>query len=415
MNRKNVLKKTAKFAKKHNLKTNTIMLMFAAIILSCYLKDFIFKVIGYIFVPFRFIYSKVKNFLKIIFAPIYSFCKKNRVGILKLECTFLAVSFILLYMFNENYLQSVWGDENTGVSALEPWEAYPDEENTISIEAVAWNTSKENGGEEETENVINKTENEYDNNIEDKLPKVLLNQPLYYISLNRVLNTVTVYTYDEDGNYNVPVKAMRCSTGGGETPLGTFTLSDKFKFATLQFNSYGQYCTRITGAILFHSSTYTALRKDTLSAADYNQLGESVSHGCVRLTTADAKWIYDNCDAGTVVTIYDGDDEGPLGKPETIKVPEGTLWDPTDPSPENPWNDKKPVISGASNKVVYEYDDYSVMDGITAVDTCGNDITEDIIVEGTVDIDVPGVYTVTYSVEDVLGRKDEVTVEITVK
>lgn len=415
MNRRSVLKKTAKFAKKHKLKNNTIMLMFAVIILSCYLKDFIFKLIGYVFVPFRFIYDRCKDFVKIILAPVCSFCKKNKVGILKFECTFLAVSFILLYVFNENYLQSVWGDENTGASALEPWEVYSREEDTVSIEAVALNISKENDRKEEAEIVINNTDNEYDNNTEDKLPKVLLNQPLYYISLNRALNTVTIYTYDDEGNYNVPVKAMRCSTGGEETPLGTFTLSDKFKFAALQFNSYGQYCTRITGAILFHSSTYTALRKDTLSAADYNQLGESVSHGCVRLTTADAKWIYDNCDAGTVVTIYDGDEEGPLGKPETIKVPEGTLWDPTDPSPENPWNDKKPVISGAVNRVVYEYDSYSVMDGITAADTCGNDITDDIEVKGTVDMEVPGVYTVTYSVEDVLGRKDEVTVEITVK
>lgn len=414
MNRKTALKKTARFAKEHKLKTGTIMVLFSVIILSCYLKDFIFKLIGCVFAPFRRVCGMMGGFFKRIFSPVYLFCRKNRTAILKFECTFLVGSFILLYMFNKNYLQSVWGDE-TGVSALEPWEN-SEEENTINIDAVTWNTSKENNGEDETEKVINKEENEYDNNnIEEKLPKVLLEQPLYHINLNRLLNTVTIYTYDETGNYNVPVKAMRCSTGGENTPLGTFALSDKFKFATLQFNSYGQYCTRITGAILFHSSTYTAHRKDTLSADDYNQLGESVSHGCVRLTTADAKWIYDNCDAGTVVTIYDSQDEEPLGKPETMKVPAGTLWDPTDPDLDNPWNDKMPVISGASNKIIYEYDDYSILEGITAVDTCGNDITDDIVVEGDVNVNIPGVYTVTYKVRDVLGRTDEITVEITVK
>lgn len=413
MNRKTALKRTARFAKDHKLKKSTIMVLFAVIILSCYLKDFIFKLTGYLFAPLRFVCVMIGGFFKRIFSPLYSFCRKNRADILKFECTFLAVSFILLYMFNKNYLQSVWGDE-TGVSALEPWDNYPVEENTINIDAVTWNTSNEDNREDETDKIINNEKND-DNNIEDKLPKVLLNQPLYCISLNRLLNTVTIYTYDETGNYNVPVKAMRCSTGGENTPLGTFTLSDKFKFATLQFSSYGQYCTRITGAILFHSSTYTERKKDTLSAEDYNKLGESVSHGCVRLTTADAKWIYDNCGEGTVVTIYDGEDEGPLGKPETIKVPEGTLWDPTDPDPENPWNDKLPVISGASNKVVYEYDDYTVMKGITAVDTCGNDITDHIVVEGEVDVNIPGVYTVTYKVKDVLGRGDEITVEITIK
>lgn len=417
MNRKTALLKTAQFAKKHKLKTNTIVVLFAIIILSCYFKDFILKIMGYIFAPLRFVCSKSKKFLKRLLTPVYLFCKRNRITILKVECTFVAVSLILIYMFNENYLHSVLGDEDTGVFAFTSEEdTYrQEEENTVDIKDISMNLSGKNDsvGKTDKENVINSSEDEY-NNIEDIMPKVLLDQPLYYISLNRALNTVTIYTYDENGEYNVPVKAMRCSTGGDKTPLGTYNLSDKFKFATLQFNSYGQYCTRITGAILFHSSTYTALRKDTLSAEDYNKLGESVSHGCVRLTTEDAKWIYDNCDEGTVVTIYDGEDEGPLGKPETIKVPEGTLWDPTDPDPENPWKDKVPVISGASNKIVYEYDDYNIMDGITAVDTCGNDITDDIVVEGTVNMEVPGVYTVTYRVADALGRKDEVTVEITV-
>ena len=68
-------------------------------------------------------------------------------------------------------------------------------------------------------------------------------------------------------------------------------------------------------------------------------LGSAASRGCVRLQTEDAKWIYDNCAAGTRVTIYDSDDPGPLGKPERLvdAVPEDCGWDPTDPRPENPW------------------------------------------------------------------------------
>lgn len=38
--------------------------------------------------------------------------------------------------------------------------------------------------------------------------------------------------------------------------------------------------------------------------------------GCVRLTVEDAKWIAENCPEGTTVEIYDGEDPGPLGKPE---------------------------------------------------------------------------------------------------
>ncbi len=34
----------------------------------------------------------------------------------------------------------------------------------------------------------------------------------------------------------------------------------------------------------------------------------------------DAKWIAENCSEGTTVEIYDGEDPGPLGKPEAEKI-----------------------------------------------------------------------------------------------
>ena len=59
------------------------------------------------------------------------------------------------------------------------------------------------------------------------------------------------------------------------------------------------------------------------------------------MTVEDAKWIYDNCELGTLVEFYkDYLDPGPLGKPEAQKISENyTLrsWDPTDPDERNPW------------------------------------------------------------------------------
>ena len=49
------------------------------------------------------------------------------------------------------------------------------------------------------------------------------------------------------------------------------------------------------------------------------------------MTVRDAKWIYDYCAIGTTVKIMDSSSKGPLGKPETIKVPAGCDYDPTDP------------------------------------------------------------------------------------
>lgn len=165
----------------------------------------------------------------------------------------------------------------------------------------------------------------------------------YYIMVNRSQNTVTVYSLDEDGYYTVPEKAMVCSVGreGHSTPSGTFTIGGRWTWLHMVDGSYGQYATQISGNILFHSVCYTAKDPSTLMTFEYNALGERASLGCVRLQAADAKWIYDNCARGTKVTVYDGTDPGPLGKPgrvvDFITESMDNGWDPTDPRENNPW------------------------------------------------------------------------------
>ena len=130
---------------------------------------------------------------------------------------------------------------------------------------------------------------------------------------------------------------------GSETPkFGTYNLSQKYRWRALFGGVYGQYCTRITGHILFHSVPYLVQGdKSSLEYWEYDKLGTSASAGCIRLTVEDAKWIYDNCDSGTKVEFYSSDNPGPLGKPEAKKISsneECRNWDPTDPHSENPWN-----------------------------------------------------------------------------
>ena len=167
----------------------------------------------------------------------------------------------------------------------------------------------------------------------------------YSIMVNREANTVTVYGLDAAGYYTVPVKAMICSTGraGHETPLGTFSvLPLKKEWCLMYDGTYAQYTTAFNGDILFHSICYFDPHPAWMIAEEYNMLGSPASLGCVRLQTADAKWIYDNCAPGTLVTVYDSPDPGPLGKPARfVDRVEQTYafdcWDPTDPRPENPW------------------------------------------------------------------------------
>lgn len=176
----------------------------------------------------------------------------------------------------------------------------------------------------------------------------------YSIMVNRAQSTVTVYEQDGEGNYTVPVKAMICSTGrkGHATPTGDFTIGGRWTWLHMIDGSYGQYATQIKGNILFHSVCYTKKDPSALMTEEYNGLGEPASLGCVRLQTADAKWIYDNCARGTKVTIYDdAEDPGPLGKPDRlvdhISEEEANGWDPTDPREENPWHE---LLSGEESE-----------------------------------------------------------------
>ncbi len=230
----------------------------------------------------------------------------------------------------------------------------------------------------------------------------------YYISVNRLKNCITIYKADDMGYYSIPYKAMRCSTGGDNTPLGVYNTQEGYLFRELFYDVYGQYAVRIVGNILFHSSSYASMEKDSLIATEFNKLGKSVSHGCIRLTVEDAKWIYDNCGYGTYVEIYEDEVSGPLGKPKVIKVPEDTVWDPTDPDENNPWNDKKPSIEGVRNRIVINGNNVDLLEGITATDTCGNDITDEITITGDYNLQEKGKYTITYKVTDLLGRKAKV-------
>ena len=166
------------------------------------------------------------------------------------------------------------------------------------------------------------------------LDGILPRQSSYWIKVNRTTCSVTVYAKDGANGYIIPVKRFACSVGlpSTPTPTGTFYTPAKYRWHTLMGPSYGQYCTRIVGGVLFHSVAGYNMTSYNIKAKDYNKLGQPASHGCVRLTVRDAKWIYDNCPLNTKVTIYDSSNPGPLGKPATIKIPAGQNWDPTDPN-----------------------------------------------------------------------------------
>ena len=167
-----------------------------------------------------------------------------------------------------------------------------------------------------------------DRKVED-VRNIIGNQSSYLIKVNKQMSCVTVYAKDGNNGYIIPVVAFACSPGAG-TPIGTFYTQNKYRWHHL-YGADGQFCTRITGHILFHSPPYSSFNNHTLWPKDYNKLGTWASAGCVRLRSGDAKWIYDNCGLGTQVVIYNSGVAGPFTKPVYSKIPLWQTWDPTDP------------------------------------------------------------------------------------
>ena len=163
----------------------------------------------------------------------------------------------------------------------------------------------------------------------------------YYIKINYIANVVTVYKKDNEGNYTIPVKALICSTGKATPTSGVYKMSNKYRWHQLNGGVWGQYCTRITGHILFHSVPYATNSPNSLKYVAYDKLGTKASAGCIRLTVEGAMWIYNNCPSGTYVEFYGSSNPGPLGKPTAKKISsnvECRNWDPTDPDSKNPWH-----------------------------------------------------------------------------
>lgn len=92
-----------------------------------------------------------------------------------------------------------------------------------------------------------------------------------------------------------------CAPGapGHETPTGRYKVGVK-GYSFYSYGSWQYYYTGfIGGTYLFHSITY-----NSDGSVQDGTLGEAVSHGCVRLATNNAKWIYNNIPTGTTVYIY---------------------------------------------------------------------------------------------------------------
>lgn len=149
-----------------------------------------------------------------------------------------------------------------------------------------------------------------DDGTRDQYPEGFPAADTYKIIVDIEHQVTMVYSQDENGGYTVPVRYMLCSTGKDDcTPKGTFKM-DKYHVRFSQFvrdKTYGQYWTQIRGAIYFHTILYEEFDTSTYIEEVWEKLGTADSHGCIRLTVPDAKWMWFHIAPGTVCVIRDGD------------------------------------------------------------------------------------------------------------
>lgn len=140
-------------------------------------------------------------------------------------------------------------------------------------------------------------------------PKGYPSPDTYQIIVDIAHQVTMVYTQDQNGEYTVPVRYMLCSTGlGNRTPIGTFQMGAyRVRFSKfVRDGRYGQYWTQIRKAIYFHTTLYSAKNAATYLPDTFEELGSKASHGCVRLTIPDARWMWYHIAPGTTCIIRKG-------------------------------------------------------------------------------------------------------------
>ncbi len=122
----------------------------------------------------------------------------------------------------------------------------------------------------------------------------------HFIWVDTEKNVVHVFK-GKKNDWNLE-KSMACTDGKKSTPTvkGNFTIDGRAPWLT-SYNKKvkAKYKVRFYEHYYFHSILYDAKGEKIVDS----RLGQSLSHGCIRLSEDNAKWIYDNIKDGTGVHI----------------------------------------------------------------------------------------------------------------
>lgn len=126
----------------------------------------------------------------------------------------------------------------------------------------------------------------------------------WLIAVSRNSRRICVYN-GSSGNWKLKYY-WKCTVGAKSTPTptGVYRVPSTNTYQRVFGRKYGYSCwysTRITKGYLFHSVLYQPGSKTKFVDG---RLGYALSHGCIRVSLTNAKWIQDNIKPGTTVIIY---------------------------------------------------------------------------------------------------------------
>ncbi len=127
-----------------------------------------------------------------------------------------------------------------------------------------------------------------------------IKSPTNYLIVTDLQNKYT-YIFKTDNGKWIQLYKWISTVGKPSTPTitGTFYVSGrKPSFGTDEYKV--KHATRIKDGYYYHSILYDSTGSYIIDP----RLGEALSHGCIRLETNNAKWIYENIPDATTIIIY---------------------------------------------------------------------------------------------------------------
>lgn len=134
----------------------------------------------------------------------------------------------------------------------------------------------------------------------DKHAQICYSSTKFLVLVDLTAQRVGIYN-GEQGKWKL-IKGYACSSGalGSQTPTGKFRIQNRGTwFYNKSLGEGAQWWVGFDGDYLLHSLPMDENHKVTCDV-----LGKPLSHGCVRQSVADAKWVYDNVPQDSTVFIY---------------------------------------------------------------------------------------------------------------